>query len=409
MELVGIRRRTGIWILIGAVAILTSCGTSRPTPTPASLLPVYRTTTTTVPTTTVPYTGPKLTSIGSVSCADAMHCWAAAQAGNNSNEAAILVSTDGGTSWTVQDLIPGVDGVGPIDCPSDTHCMAAADRVVSNEPPLLLSTTDGGATWSTQPMSSGVFGVDGIYCQNDSDCWLVAEKPQGFDLVMATTNWGESWVDQDQSSIEVSMSVGFDISCPSTADCVVVGIGSLTTTDGGSTWEKHPFSGNSPGELNGIACPSVSFCVAQGDVTSAVPANTSTEIATSDDGGGTWQVRLQAVGGGVGDLGSPSCPTTTTCLLAGFGYTYTSGGPPNGQVTYWGAVTRTTDGGSTWTTVKVPQASELSVFCVSETTECIASGALNQGSVGGSEQIAPVILRSLDAGATWTAMPVPGT
>lgn len=400
--------KLGIGVLIASVAAITSCGTSRPAashPSSTSLPP----TTITAPTTTVPYTGPKLTVVSSVSCADATHCWAGASAGASGNESAILASSDGGATWAVQQTFPGVDGIG-LDCPSDTHCLAVGGRSISNEPPLLISTTDGGTTWSTQPMTSGVFGVDAISCLNDSDCWLVAEKPEGFDMVMATTDWGGSWTVQDQSTIEVSMGVGFDISCPSTALCVVVGIGALTTTNGGSSWQKHTFTGDSPGELNVVSCPSVSLCVAEEVVTTASPATDSTGIYTSNDGGASWHVQLPTVGGGVAYLGSLSCPTTAVCVSVGLGYTYTSGGPPSGQYTTWGAVEKTTDGGNTWTGVKETQASNLfGLSCAAGTTDCVAVGYSAPSGVGvGALGSAGVILRTVDGGSTWTEAPLPG-
>jgi photosystem II stability/assembly factor-like uncharacterized protein len=340
-------------------------------------------------------TGVRLSSISSVSCADSMHCWAGAVVAKASNEGAILASGDGGTTWTLQDTVHGVDDMGPIDCPSDTHCFAAGDRVFSHEPPLLLSTTDGGKTWKTQVMASDVAELDAISCSsNNLDCWLVgAQLETEGDLITATTNWGKSWKVQDRSSMEVSMGVTFGIACTSDADCVIVGYGGLTTSDGGSLWVKHSLPG---GELNAVSCASENQCVAEGEVTSAIPSNTSTDIATSNDGGAIWKSRVSKVGGGVGDLGSLSCPTTTTCVSVGSGYTSAS----NGQYSYWGAVERTSDGGQTWTTVKEPQASSLNgVSCAAGTADCIAVGEVNTS--------AGVILKTIDDGSTWTEIPLP--
>jgi len=334
-----------------------------------------------------------------------MHCWAGASAGTSGKESTILDSTDGGATWTVQDVIAGVDDIGPIDCPSDTHCMAAGDRVVSNEPPLLLSTTDGGKTWSTEPISSDVYELDAISCLNDSDCWLVGAQPQSEDdIVMATSSWGGSWTVQDRSTIGISMSVGYGISCPSTSDCVIVGFGSLTTTNGGTTWHKHSV----PGELNVVSCPSASVCVAEEDVTSAVPANESTVIATSDDGGSSWQ-DVDTVGGDVGVLGSLSCPTTVDCISVGNGYTYAGGGPPNGQYSFWGAVETTANGGSTWNRIEEPQASNLfGLSCATGTTDCVAVGysAPANAAVGGPSSTG-VILKTVDDGSSWMEESLP--
>lgn len=356
-------------------------------------------------TTTGAYAGPKLTSVSSAFCADATHCWAGASAGASGNESAILASRDGGATWTAQDLIPDVE-VGPIDCPSDTHCLAAANRVVSNQPPLLLSTTDGGKTWSASPLASQVYELDAISCVNDSTCWLVGAQPQTEgDIVMATSNWGGSWSVQDRASIDISMGVGYGISCLSTSDCVIVGIGALTTTNGGSTWQKYPV----PGELNAISCPSVSLCVAEEDVTSAIAANESTTIAVSADGGATWK-DVETVGRNVGVLGSISCPTTALCVSVGNGYTYTSGSGSKGQSTLWGAIETTTDGGKTWTIIKEPEVTDLfGVSCAVETTDCVAVGASSPPNAAVSASSASgVILKSADGGTTWTQGLLPG-
>jgi photosystem II stability/assembly factor-like uncharacterized protein len=376
--------------LIVGVLLLAGCGTSRAAASHSSTS-LAPTTTVAPTTTTAPYTGPKITSISSVSCADAIHCWAGAGVGTSGDESAILASANGGATWNVQEVIPGVDGIGLFACPSSTDCMSAGDRVVSQEPPLLLSTTDGGATWSRQPVSSGVVSIDAMSCRNDSDCWLVAEKPQGFDLVMATTDWGGSWTVQDRSSIEVSMGVSFGLSCPSTADCVVVGAGALTTTNGGSTWQKHvfPVGASLPGELNVVACPSVSFCMAEEDVTSAVPANASTGIATSHDGGVSWKT-VETVNEAV--FRTLSCPTTTVCLAVA------------GSI-----MQKTTDGGSTWTESSVPDGVSLgAISCAVGTTDCVAVGTVvPPGASDGGPNSTGEILKTDDDGATWKVATLP--
>lgn len=197
---------------------------------------------------------------------------------------------------------------------------------------------------------------------------------------MATSNWGGSWTVQDRSSLGISMGVSYGISCPSSSDCVIVGVGALTTTNGGTTWQKHSV----PGELNVVSCPSASLCVAEANDTSAVPANTSTVIATSGDGGVSWQ-EVETVNGQV--LGSLSCPTTAVCLSVG-----------------GGIVEKTTDGGSTWTEAQVQQASNLEgVSCATGTTDCVAVGW--SGSTESSSTA--IILKTVDDGSTWTEASLP--
>jgi hypothetical protein len=341
----------------------------------------------------------KLSEVDGVSCADARHCWAGAEAGTKANDGVILGSVNGGAAWTVQKTIPGVDAVGPIDCPSTTHCLAAGNRVVSLAPPLLVSTTNAGKTWAEHALPESLSELQALDCVNDEDCWGVGIRfPAGGDVVMATTNFGRSWVVQDRSSIAVSMGVSYGISCPGPADCVIVGSGALTTDNGGATWTKRSLG--AAGELNAVACPSLSRCVADGDVTSADPEIDSTDIATSGDGGQSWDLRVAKVGGRVGDLSSLSCPTPATCLSVGNGWTHVATAAPGFPYISWGAVERSSDGGRTWTGSRQPEASSLyGVSCAVGTPDCIAVGQL--------EQTTGVILRTVDNGSTWTEIPLP--
>jgi hypothetical protein len=315
------------------------------------------------------------------------------------NDGVILGSVNGGAAWTVQKTIPGVDAVGPIDCPSTTHCLAVGNRVVSLEPPLLVSTTNAGKTWAEHALPESLSELQALDCVNDEDCWGVGiRSPAGGDVVMATTNFGRSWVVQDRSSIAVSMGVSYGISCPGPADCVIVGSGALTTGNGGATWTKRSLG--AAGELNAVACPSLSRCVAEGDVTSANPEIDSTGIATSGDGGQSWDLRVAKVGGRVGDLSSLSCPTPATCLSVGNGWTHVAATAPGFPYIFWGAVERSSDGGRTWTGFRQPEASSLNgVSCAAGTPDCIA--------VGQFEQTTGVILRTVDDGSTWTEIPLP--
>ncbi len=133
----------------------------------------------------------KLSQVDSVSCADARHCWAGAEAGTKANDGVILASVNGGAAWTVQKTIPGVDAVGPIDCPSTTHCLAVGNRVVSLAPPLLVSTTNAGKTWAEHALPESLSELQALDCVNDEDCWGVGIRfPVDGDVVMATTNFG---------------------------------------------------------------------------------------------------------------------------------------------------------------------------------------------------------------------------
>jgi photosystem II stability/assembly factor-like uncharacterized protein len=344
-----------------------------------------------------------VSEVESVSCVTASDCWAGASAGRYD---VILASTDGGATWVVQDRVPGGSGIGPLDCPSSSHCWAGAGGpAASGETTRLLSTADGGASWTAKPLPSQAYGVERIACADDSHCWLVGavpNDPADPDIVWATADGGASWAVQNTGSITDSMGASYGISCPSARRCVIVGIGDLTTDDGGRTWHRRVFpSGQPDSELQNIACPASDYCVAESDVTSAVPANESSAIATSTDAGATWQVRLAKVAGGVGVLAGLSCPTTRDCVSVGIGF--------SGDTAH-GAVATSSDGGRTWATAALPEATNLfGVSCAPRSPDCVAVGwrETSTPSASDGEQTAGVIFRSADDGATWTPVPLP--
>jgi hypothetical protein len=386
--------------------------TSR-TSAPVTLAPETRVPTPLPPAAAAPASaGPAtLSGVDSVSCPTASDCWAGATAGH---DGVILASTDGGVTWVVQDSVPGSSGIGPLDCPSSSHCWAGAGGpAASGKTPLLLSTGDGGASWTAGPVPGRVRELDDISCVNDADCWLVGSPPAAVssDIVVATTDGGASWVVQNTGSITVSMGAGYGLSCPSVMRCVIVGTGELATNDGGRTWHTRAFPSGEPGsQLNNLACPSGDDCVAESDVTSGVPANQSTAIATSTDGGTTWQIRLDKVAGGVGTLSGLSCPTTRDCVSVGIGFSGDTSSPPGQDFTAWGAVATSSDGGLTWAATTLPEATNLvDVSCAPGSTDCVAVGFRETGtsSAGDVMQTAGVIFRSANDGATWTLVPLP--
>ena len=79
-----------------------------------------------------------------------------------------------------------------------------------------------------------------LSCANGSDCWAVGLAPDRFLAAVArTTDGGRVWTSESIPGLETAMSSPFGIACASTADCIVTGEGSLTTTNGGKTWARH--------------------------------------------------------------------------------------------------------------------------------------------------------------------------
>lgn len=191
------------------------------------------------------------------------------------------------------------------------------------------------------------------------------------------------------------MSNPFGIACSSPRRCVVVGTGAvLTSTDGGTTWHKHTVPGSKP--LDYVSCPGAMDCVAEGNVTSAVPKNTAAAILTSSTGGVTWHIRVKKVPS-VTALNGVSCSGVSVCISVASAYGHLAKPGTSGR---YGVVETTTNGGRSWTQTKFFSVEALfGVSCTAGTNNCIAVGETNQSSA--------VILRTVDDGIAWASEPLP--
>ncbi len=332
---------------------------------------------------------PTLTAITAVSCASATHCWAG---GLDAKGSAIIVTTNGGVTWRADYATTRFDDIDSIDCTSATHCLAIGD-VAEGTSAAFLETTDAGAVWSVHAAPRSLALPEALSCANGSDCWAVGFAPDRFHASVArTTDGGTVWTAESIPALETAMSSPFGVSCASSADCVVTGEAALTTTNGGRTWAKHAVPGGVP--LGPVTCPSTRDCYAVFNVTSAVPSNEETFVYTSANGGVTWKDVLSQPRH-VAGLGGISCPTTTTCVAVGDGYTPRGGGAD----TLYGLSELTTTSGRHWAQTTVAKAQALFAdSCAAATRDCIAGGRTSAGAV---------ILRSANDGGTWTSEPLP--
>ena len=332
---------------------------------------------------------PALTAITAVSCASAARCWAGAVDAKGS---AIIATANGGATWRVEYTTARFDDIVSIDCASAAHCLAIGD-VAEGTSAAFLETTDGGQVWSVRAAPRPLALAGALSCANGSDCWAVGLAPDRFHAAVArTTDGGRVWTAESIPALETAMSSPFAISCASPADCVVTGEAALTTTNGGRTWVKHAVPGGVP--LGPVTCPSTRDCYAVFNVTSGVPSNEETSLYTSANGGVTWKDVLSKPRH-VAGFGGVSCPTTTTCVAVGYGYTPRGGGAD----TLYGLSELTSTSGGHWAQTTVAKAQALFAdSCAATTRDCVAGGETSAGAV---------ILRSANDGGTWTPEPLP--
>jgi photosystem II stability/assembly factor-like uncharacterized protein len=340
-----------------------------------------------VPAAAAPAAPATFTAVTAVSCVSATQCWAGAQDATGS---AIIATGDGGATWRVEYATSRFDGITGIDCTSAAHCLAIGD-VSAGTNAAFVETTDGGKVWRTHAAPKSLALAEALSCANGSDCWAVGLAGNRVDAAVAhTADGGAMWTPEPVPSLVTAMSSPFGISCASSTDCLVTGEAALTTTNGGKTWTRHTVPHGVP--LGPVTCPSARDCYAIFDVTTAIPSHDEAFLYTSANGGVTWKDVLSDPRH-VAGFGGIACPTTSTCVAVGYGYTPRG----HGTDTLYGLSELTSTSGKHWAKTTVATVQNLFAdSCVTKTKDCIAGGQASAGAA---------ILKSANDGMTWTSEP----
>lgn len=326
----------------------------------------------------------------------------------------VLVTRDGGTSWTHLQL-PGAGTAALISCPTSVACYVAVstpDSAGGSPTEVLFVTKDGGATWSRRALTGNASQgpPDMLACPDPSTCYIGATLatpgggPTGAQALAATHDGGTTWTswqigvqsgfsslacaspDTCYASGNATLAVTQDggtswsvraapwpypyqssMACPglTTCDVLVSGAGIWETTDAGATWRQARM--NEEVTLYDLACPAVTSCLAVGEAGLIMKSADSL----------SWSQASASVDGA---LTAVSCPADEACFAAGSD----------------GAVMATTDGGKTWSRHPASTPLGLSALACPSTQVCTAVGWTGYGP---SPRIR--ILRSTDGGATW--------
>ena len=136
---------------------------------------------------------PGLGPLSSVSCASSAHC-VASFFGDDGSSSEILVSSDGGQSWSESGAsgLPAAMVTG-LSCPAASDCWAAgiagasggsggsgpiAVKLGPGAEGIMASTSDGGQTWQGQQLPQGVLMVVDISCPSETNCYALADQSQ---------------------------------------------------------------------------------------------------------------------------------------------------------------------------------------------------------------------------------------
>lgn len=291
----------------------------------------------------------------------------------------VLVTTDGGQTWTGYNTLPAAFFRGlSLSCWSASVCGVAGQDVFGE--PQVAFTTDGGQTWTDPTPASWANAswiATSIDCVSASTCWLTGLNGPFGNLVepilLKTPDLGATW--QDHSNLPDSNSTNpevayalQDISCVSAASCVAVGgpnqVGGkgtvVETSDGGRTWTR--FASAKLDNFQSVSCVGgfvLPTCFATGTVYDAQSGADDSITAASDIGGRSWTVDQN-----LGNQGQPfysmTCTDASHCWAGGNGDT--------------NALDGTADGGKSWTLVTATEGNtdEGDVACLSVNV-CVAT------------------------------------
>jgi photosystem II stability/assembly factor-like uncharacterized protein len=221
-----------------------------------------------------------------LSCPSATTCYVTDTVAGPGVQLAVLVTNDGGKTWTE---LRGVDALAPgkaetagmegrslarVTCLSVTTCsVLAASFHQSTATVAMLLTSDGGKSWTRKSLpdmnagdSPGLF-TPPLACPSVSTCYLLLSNGSNLDPsstgdVLVTHDGGASWM----RTVVQAKAILTDMACPTTQDCWVAGWnGIFATTDGGATWQRETMADGTPvPQVSGIACPAAGSCYAVG-------------------------------------------------------------------------------------------------------------------------------------------------
>ena len=250
-----------------------------------------------------------------------------------------------GRRWRIQALpSPASGGVlAGVSCPSRTSCLAVGGHGNPNDFVALgtLAERWNGHGWQIQPTPNpaggGAWALGSVSCSSPSACTAVGGSlaPPGKPTGTLAERWdGHTWRIQATPSLAGgAVKILNGVSCPSRSFCLAVGgefdpatgqgLGTLAERWDGHTWRIVPTYKPVPhgrgAMLNGVACTSVSACTAVGN-------QTPTKTLAERWNGQSWQVQATPnPAGGQPALANVACPTSSACTA--FGLNLTGSGP----------------------------------------------------------------------------------
>jgi hypothetical protein len=347
---------------------------------------------------------------GYLTCPTAMTCYVlgdnTASPSGPADMDSLYVSYDGAVRWYVLPLPAGIAFTSALSCGSAASCAAGA---LDHGQPVFVTTRDGGHSWTIDPLPAGDGQIFQMSCRAATTCaglvTAMSSLPLGQQYYvgvkfLAITDGGRHFA---TSAFPAGESMQ-DVSCPTTSNCVAIGVRNadsatsgvtmteglvVTTSDAGAHWRPGALpAGLGLGPSPQVTCVDVGHCFMLGYVHRQNPYGA---VAVTADGGRTWTERPLPASVPDPQLSQIACPTDATCYVSGEQAVpqYFANGSSNGGSAM---VLITHDAGLSWSRVafatpaRVPSGMRIDAFMAvgdiqcPQLNACIALGASDQGS-----------------------------
>jgi hypothetical protein len=330
---------------------------------------------------------PPVNSLDALDCVDSARCWAVGStvgAAGTPNGAAVVATTDGGSTWTLQPVPATVAYLSGISCSDQRHCTAVGQAgQTANGQGAIITTADGGATWQAATLPAGVLDVTAIACQADRRCIATGSTASGTTAlvsVSAQTGWVE------RGTLPPTLSGATGISCLDSQYCWVTVHSSIDvdhvagavamTTDGGFTWAATAALPG-VGYLNGIVCapdhggglPFTSTTVPSSATPSGATSGSATTSPTTTSPTTTSAPAASAPT--TSTTTAPAAVAGTWCVAVG-----TTANTLTGVRTGHGVILTSANGGASWSSQPVrPSVAALMGVSCTAVDSCVAVGS----------------------------------
>ena len=293
---------------------------------------------------------PTRAALGSVACPSRTLCIAVGSiAGiNDSHPSKPLIMQGDGTRWTRMNVAAPVGStnvaIGGVACTSTTHCFAVGGSATSSNSQPLIEAWDG-AHWAVVPGPAGLpatsTGLGAVSCPTATSCFAIGRATTSTSATAVATHWdGTRWMPLISLARPAGATSAYlaGISCATSTSCFTVGtyltkqdIKALVYRWNGLRWsivDGPTFAGRAYPDLRGVSCPSVTSCYIAGSISTRYGIKSVRRVIEHWDGT-RWTLTSfpkPSFPSTFDVFTGVSCSSTTSCMAVGYierGHTFT--------------------------------------------------------------------------------------